>query len=205
MSQPSLHDTSVKDALVERVLEHAPFDGWGLKALERALEDLNYRHTHALRAFDGDVGEMTKHYVDLYNRKLNALAVERDIMALRVRERIEAFVLLRLKLLESHREAERQVLSFLSEPLQVPLGIKLLWSVADEIWHLAGDTATDWNYYSKRTLLSSVYGSTVFFWLQDSSPNFEETRAFLRRRITEVTEIPKFKSKLKSFFFHRAA
>ncbi len=205
MSHPSLHDESVKDALIERALEHAPFDGWGLIALERALEDLGYAALDTLRAFDGDAGEMTRHYVDLYNRKLSDLAAARDIKALRVRERIEALVFLRLELLEPYREAERQVLSFLAEPLQVPLGVRLLWSVADEIWHLAGDTATDWNYYSKRTLLSGVYGSTVLFWLQDSSPDFKETRAFLRRRISEVMEIPKMKTKLKNFFFRRAA
>ena len=31
------------------------------------------------------------------------------------------------------------------------------WKTADTIWRLAGDESTDFNYYSKRLLLSWVY------------------------------------------------
>jgi ubiquinone biosynthesis protein COQ9 len=41
--------------------------------------------------------------------------------------------------------------------------------------------------------LSSVYASTVLYWLGDTSPNHEATWAFLDRRIANVMEFEKFK------------
>ena len=34
--------------------------------------------------------------------------------------------------------------------------LKLAWESADHLWRWAGDEATDWNHYSKRTILSGI-------------------------------------------------
>src|SRR3546814_14927748 len=54
------------------------------------------------------------------------------------------------------------------------------------MWRLAGDTATDYNHYSKRTILGTVYGSTVAVFLDDESEDSADTRAFLARRNEQV-------------------
>jgi ubiquinone biosynthesis protein COQ9 len=59
----------------------------------------------------------------------------------------------------------------------------------DAIWHAAGDTSTDYNFYTKRMLLAGVYSATLLFWLNDESEDFAATWAFLDRRIGEVVRI----------------
>ena len=54
----------------------------------------------------------------------------------------------------------------------------------------------DYNHYTKRTLLSGVYGSTISVFLDDESENFAETRAFLDRRIENVMQFEKVKAKV---------
>ncbi len=49
------------------------------------------------------------------------------------------------------------------------------WRSADLMWRLAGDTATDYNHYTKRLILSGVYGSTLLVWLDDQSEGWMET------------------------------
>ena len=66
----------------------------------------------------------------------------------------------------------------------------LLWRTVDAIWYAAGDTATDFNYYSKRGLLAGVYSATVLYWLEDRSEGFANTWSFLDRRIAEVMRVP---------------
>ena len=44
---------------------------------------------------------------------------------------------------------------------QMPAAIKNIWQTADTIWIFAGDKSTDFNHYTKRTLLSGVYVATV--------------------------------------------
>ena len=51
---------------------------------------------------------------------------------------------------------------------------------------LAGDTATDYNHYSKRAILGSVYGATLAVFLNDDSDDHADTKAFLARRIDGV-------------------
>ena len=99
-----------------------------------------------------------------------------------------------------HREALRHVLSFLALPQNAPLGLKCLYRTVDAMWRAAGDTATDYNFYTKRMLLSGVYGSTLLYWLDDESADYEDSWAFLDRRIADVMTIEKTKGRLKGFF-----
>jgi len=71
------------------------------------------------------------------------------------------------------------------------------------MWRLAGDTATDFNHYSKRMTLSAVYGSTMAVFLDDESEDHADTRAFLARRIDGVMRFEKWKAGLKGRGDHR--
>ena len=53
----------------------------------------------------------------------------------------------------------------------------------DAMWRAAGDTATDYNHYTKRATLFAVYASTIAVFLNDESEDHADTRAFLARRI----------------------
>ncbi len=61
------------------------------------------------------------------------------------------------------------------------------------MWRLAGDTATDYNHYSKRAILGAVYASTMAVFLNDDSDGFADTRAFLARRIDQVMRFESWK------------
>src|SRR3546814_6744142 len=81
----------------------------------------------------------------------------RDLAVLKIRERIAAAVRIRLEQNAADREAVRRRLSVLSMPQNGPLAAKLLYRTVDAIWYACGDTATDFNFYTKRALLAGVY------------------------------------------------
>jgi rpsU-divergently transcribed protein len=68
-----------------------------------------------------------------------------------------------------------------------------LWRTASAMWYAAGDTSTDFSYYSRRVLLAGVYASTLLYWLGDDSEDCADTWSFLDRRIANVMAIPKLK------------
>jgi len=74
--------------------------------------------------------------------------------------------------------------------------LKIGWRSADLMWRLAGDTATDYNHYTKRTILGSIYAATLAVFIEDESEGKEQTRAFLERRIEGVMKFEKVKAKL---------
>jgi ubiquinone biosynthesis protein COQ9 len=85
----------------------------------------------------------------------------------------------------------------LALPAYAGEGARAMWQTADAIWNTLGDTSQDGNWYSKRALLSGVYGSTVLYWLGDTSEGASETWAFLDRRIENVMRIEKAKAQVE--------
>jgi ubiquinone biosynthesis protein COQ9 len=64
------------------------------------------------------------------------------------------------------------------------------------MWRLAGDTATDYNHYTKRALLCGIYTATLAIYVEDQSEGKAETHAFLDRRIENVMQFEKAKAQL---------
>jgi ubiquinone biosynthesis protein COQ9 len=82
------------------------------------------------------------------------------------------------------------------------LGFRLCWRTSSEIWYASGDRSTDWNYYSKRALLASVYSATIMFWLSDEpddTGDYPETWMFLERRIQNILDTFRLPQYFKNF------
>lgn len=54
--------------------------------------------------------------------------------------------------------------------MNVPTSFKLRAMLVDEIWHAAGDEASDIDWYVKRTVLGGIYSTTEIYMLTDRSP-----------------------------------
>lgn len=174
----------------------AAFDGWNEKALTAAAEHSGVDTEMAGLAFNDGPVDMIDAWFQSVDEAMAAKFSEDELSAMKVRERITALVVARLEVLEADREGLRRALAILAAPPNIPVAAKLGWRAADVMWRLAGDTATDYNHYTKRTLLSAVYGSTISVFLDDDSDNYVETKAFLGRRIENVMQFEKVKAKI---------
>ena len=94
----------------------------------------------------------------------------------------------------------RRALALLALPQHAALGPRLLYDTVDAVWYAAGDTATDFNFYSKRGLLAAVYAATTLYWLDDRSPEAADTQAFLDRRLADVMALPRLGARLRQGF-----
>lgn len=185
-----------RDRLLLAMLPHVLFDGWSRDALAAGQQDLKKDAPDVNLIFPGGLRDVAKHFGDYLDREMLAALAKLDLENIPIRERISTGVRVRLDLLAPHREAIRRLLTYLSLPGNHLAGMRITLKTVDAIWHAAGDTATDFNYYTKRGLLAGVYGSTILYWLSDTSETFIDTQAFLDRRINEVLQIPKFQSKI---------
>ena len=184
----------LRAALAPLLPEHAAFDGWSSEAVAMAAGELDVPAARARLAFRGGQVEMIDAWFDAIDKAmLDAFPPER-IAAMKMRERIRELILFRLEAIRPHREALRRAVAILAQPQNLPDGARFAWRAADRIWRLAGDTATDFNHYSKRAILVGVYGSTSLVFLDDESADLAATRAFLNRRIDDVMRFEKFKA-----------
>ena len=185
---------AVRRQLALAVGEHAVFDGWSAKAVETAAGQLGIDPALARLAFPKRQVGMIEAYIAAVDAAMAAHFTPDRIAALKVRERIRELVWFRLQTMGPAREAVRSALAILAMPQNAVKALGLGWNSADLMWRLAGDTATDFNHYSKRLTLSALYAATLLAWLDDDSEGWTETAAFLDRRIGDVMRFEQWKA-----------
>ena len=198
-SAPSDPDAALRDRLADAVVAEAAFEGWTRTALAAAGRQLELSAGEVDRLFPGGPIQVLTHVSELADRRTVRDMEAEGVLALKIRDRIKAAVRLRLERHAGNREAARRALAVLSLPFNAGLGLKLLYKTVDALWYAAGDTSTDFNFYTKRATLAGVYSSTLLYWLNDRSPGAAETWSFLDRRIDDVMKIEKLKSQVKSW------
>ncbi len=119
------------------------------------------------------------------------LAALGDPAALKIRERIARALETRLEVAMAHPEAEKRAAGFMALPTNADLVLSLTWATADRLWRWAGDTATDWNHYSKRTILSGILIPAMTLRLFDGK---DAADAFVAARIENVMAFEKWKA-----------
>ncbi len=190
-ADPTLDE--IRAALAPLIAQNAAFDGFGEAALRDAAARAGVDPDVARLAFPGGARDMVDAWFADVDATMAAKWPAERLAALKIRERITTLVEARIDLLAPNREALRRALALLALPTNVPFAAKLGWRAADAMWRLAGDTATDYNHYSKRAILGSVYGATMAVLLNDESEGLADTRAFLARRIDGVMRFESWK------------
>lgn len=190
------HD-DLRGELIRAALPHVPFDGWTTSTLEKSAAELGYGKDMAAALFPGGVKDALDVFAGLADREMLAALKAAKVADMRTRDRIHKAVMTRFDFLQRHREAERLALGFRALPHHVPQAARIVWRTADRIWSWAGDTSKDYNYYTKRGLLSGVLTATALAWLNDDSTDMHITESFLSRRIENVMQLGRVLGKIK--------
>ena len=193
MTDPTLDE--MREALARELPVHAAFDGWTPAALDLAAAAAGIDPAVARLAFPGGAVDMIDAWFAQIDAAMLAALPPERLGAMKIRAKIAALVEARIDLLVPNLEALRRALAVLALPRNVPRAAKLGWRAADVMWRAAGDVATDFNHYSKRTLLGGIYTATLMALLDDASEGQAATRAFLGRRIEDVMRFEKFKAR----------
>ncbi|TPG20803.1 COQ9 family protein [Sphingomonas koreensis] len=186
----------IRAGLAPRLAENAAFDGWGDAAIEAAAAAEGVDADVARLAFPGGAIDMIQAWFASIDAAMIAAVPDDALRGMKIRRRIAAQIEARLDVLAPDREALRRALTLLAMPQNALRGAKLGWHAADLMWRRAGDTATDYNHYTKRGILSAVYAATITVFLDDDSEDYADTRAFLDRRIDGILRFEKAKAQL---------
>lgn len=183
-------------ALAPAIADAAAFDGWSETAVRDAALALGVTPDAAAFAFAGGAMDMIAAWTRSVDHAMEAAFPAETIAALKIRERIRALVQFRLDAVAGRKEALRRALSIMAMPQNAARAIALGWNSADVMWRIAGDVATDYNHYTKRLTLGSIYAATLAVFVNDSSTDHAETRAFLDRRIEGIMRFERAKARI---------
>jgi ubiquinone biosynthesis protein COQ9 len=189
-----------RDTAIAAMLPHVPFDGWTLRALRMGLADIGVPTDEAELLFPGGASDLIEAFCDWADRGMEAEAATLDLTARRVPERVRAVIALRLARNRPYKEAIRRAVALLAFPSHARLAAACTARTVDAMWHASGDRSTDFSWYTKRAILTAVYGATLLYWLRDSDEDNAATLAFLDRRLAGVGRIGAFRRRTEQAF-----
>ena len=184
----------IPDHVIEAILNHVPFDGWSSASLDMAAADCGLNKAEMHNFFPAGIADAIAEYGAYADKNMLSAFYGQgaaDIATMPVHMKIRSLILLRLEQAAPHKEVVRRTLAVLARPQHAKLASQLLYKTVDEMWRAAGDTSTDYNFYTKRATLSAVYSATLLAFLSDNSADLAKTEAFLDRRLADVAKLPK--------------
>ena len=170
-----------RDAAIDAMLPHVPQTGWTIATLRQAAGP------DADLLFPGGPREMIEAFSDLGDRRMEAEAARQHLAELRLPARVRAVIAIRLQQNRPYKDAVRRGLGALAGRSRV--AARCTARTVDSIWHACGDTSADFSWYTKRAILTGVYGATLLYWLRDDSEDDQQTLEFLDRRLAGTGRI----------------
>ena len=176
---------TLRQRWLEALLPEVAFDGWTEAAAARAASEAGLDEGEQALAAPRGVIDLIDAFFDAAGQAALEDLRSQDLAAMRVHERVKAGVLAWLGALAPNREAVRRASARGLVPWSAVPAMQRTWRVADMIWEAAGDTATDYNRYSKRGLLAAALPPIVLYWLDN--PSEEDLDAYVARRLAQAS------------------
>lgn len=193
MEQPETLE-ALRGQLAPAIADAAVFDGWTMDAVRQAAGMAGVDAALAEFAFRDGQMAMIAAWVSHVDEQMERTTPASSLAGVSIRERIRRLVMARLDAVAGREEALNRALTIMAMPQNLRTSLRLGWHSADAMWRLAGDTATDYNHYTKRTILGGIYATTLRVFASDKSEDKAETRAFLDRRIEGIIRFEKTKA-----------
>lgn len=189
-SEPDWADQT-EQAVLDAAIPLAPRLGWNGRLVREAGAAVGLSQGDIELLFPNGARDLAALLSRRHDDQALAALSALDAGSLKIRERIARSVSARLEAAAQDAEAAKRCAGFLALPTNADLGLSLAWETADHLWRWSGDTATDWNHYSKRTILSGILIPALTMRLFDGR---EAADAFVDRRIDNVMTFEKWKA-----------
>ena len=114
----------------------------------------------------------------------------------KVTQKIHFLLSVRFKIENKSAELINKVLAYLIKNNKSKRVITYIYSVSDLMWNCSNDRSVDFNYYSKRLILSLVYSKILFLKFFNTNLKQNEIEQEITKSLDQVKIISKFKLKL---------
>jgi ubiquinone biosynthesis protein COQ9 len=185
---------SKQDKLANLFIQEVPKFGWSRETLLHCAKKQKLSTPNLALMFPSFEYDVLKYLIAQNNSLVEKNYNSFNNSRLKTRDKIKTIMELKFDSNAYLKDALPEMLKFLLRPGNIFMSIKMLHKNSDFIWNLAGDKSNDFNYYSKRGLLSMVYLATLIYWLNDKSNKGIGTKNFISKSVDGIVDgVSKFK------------
>ena len=186
-----------KQKILDHFLELCVFEGWNEKTLKQSLIKAEIDVKFLPFIFENGCLDVAKFFVTKIDLEMEKEVENIDFTEMKIRDKIKNLVKTRLKINQEFKPQLAKLVQFCLQPKNIGFAFKSAYKTADLIWRIAGDSATDFNFYSKRLILAKIYIRVLLCFIKDDSTNHQKTLDLLDRQIEKVMSFASFKFKVK--------
>ena len=150
-----------KFAILEKAKKIVRKDGWNEKIINKLL-DQDVSASDLVFFFKNDYKEILNFSLDDLNLILEHRIKKINIINFPTNKRIKKILMERMKIIHEDKAFFKKTFNHILLPQNFKIMKKNLYKTTDSMWYLAGDNSTDFNYYTKRLILSFVYINCLF-------------------------------------------
>lgn len=177
--------------VLRAALPHVVRLGWGESAMIAGARDVGISPS-IVGSFPRKEAAVVEFFMDdCLQRLIDRIDSGEELKNLILSDRLSKLVRIRLEMQAPYISKWPQALSIQAQPMNVPTSFKQRALLVDEIWHAAGDTGSDIDWYVKRTVLGGIYSTSEVYMVTDHSPEFRDTWKFLDHRIKDAFDLQK--------------
>ncbi len=186
---------NIRIDIVSVAKEHIILNGWNDNIVDFIVSKNKFRREVILALFPKGYKSILEFYLSILNDRMTKASQKINLSRMKTHERVKEIILLRLKMNKKDKKLLKKTMFTLMLPQHSKIATLSLYNIVDQIWFIAGDKSTDFNFYTKRAILALIYSSTIFYWLNNDK-DFNQTKNFLNKQLEKVSIIPKIKKKL---------
>ena len=184
--------------IYNEIKKYVSLNGWSDEILKEVSKKSNFSYAEILVLFPNGYIELLNMYLNEINNKMTIESKKLNLIHLKVHQRIRELIILRLNIMSLEKKLISKTYFHLFLPNNFKFSSKALYKSVDQIWFVAKDNSTDFNFYSKRAILAWIYNLVILHFINND--NIEETINLLDKHLKIVSQIPLFKNKLQKIF-----
>ena len=142
-------------------------DGWNENLFKKNKVIKKYTKREIVSLFPEGYTSLLKFYLSNADNEMVQGCQKLNLAKITTHEKVNAIILLKLKKNQRDKDLVKRTFFTLLLPHHSKLLTYSIQNTVNKIWYIAGDFSKDYNYYSKRLILASIYSTTVFYWLNN--------------------------------------
>jgi len=191
--KPKLHIQRLK--ILDESKKYIIRNGWNEDLFKLITKNSNYEYKDLTSLFPEGHLSLLEFFLNDLNDNMTHLSKKINLKKMRIHKRIRELILLRLRINRKDNDLIKRTYFALMLPQYSKIAYSSLYSTVDQMWFLVGDTSTDFNFYTKRAILASVYSLTIFYSINN---DVEKSIKFLDYQLKKVSKIPLIKNKIRN-------
>ena len=192
MKKQNNSNNKIKSIILQKLKKIVSDEGWSEKVLKQLLQN-GVEKSDLVTFFQYDYKELLKYSLEELNKSLEKEINKINIINYSLNKRIKKILMLRFNILNNDKEFYKKTFYHLLIPSNNKIMKSSLYKSVDNMWYLAGDNSTDFNFYTKRLILAVIYVNALFVLF---NKNFDEVESNIERNLKKISKIPKIKDRI---------